>query len=211
MTALADFRLGAKDAPATKAAAQDWQEPTLADFPAEAAVIGVDQSLGATGMVWLLARGGRLSVYKAVVHAGSCADDLTGWERDLQLAASLRRILRDELSGYSHTAHAWTLHNESPPVGKVRKIESTLLAATAVLIACEDAGMARRKPIFPREWKKTLINVPAASKPQVRALLMPLAQRLEVDGLDLVTNEPTRDALGVALASMIREHRADSR
>jgi hypothetical protein len=206
------FRPDAPKSPAAKKAAKKptWFEPTLADFPARARALCVDQSLGALGLVYLAVDDGVIEVRKSVSFTGDADPAATGWEKDLQETENLRQKLTEEFRGIQQEG-GWTLYHEAPPLGgRITHPESSLLASAALRAAVVDAGLARGPMIQPQSWKRLTINVPNATKVEIKKLLIPFAARLPVKGLEAVTNEAQRDALGVGLASLVRIGRAGS-
>lgn len=185
-----------------------WRAPVIEDFAAHAGktrILAVDQSLSATGMVWLAVGKKELTVYGAWTFRSEAGADVEGHEENLQRALSLGTQI-DWVLWEVHRNVACVVH-EGPPVGggRILRPESSLLAALALRQAATRREVPIAPMVQPQTHKRVVCGNGNATKKEEHAALAQLATTLPILEYQRVTNEATRDALCVALAHLIRK------
>jgi hypothetical protein len=187
---------------------ESWRPPMIEDFAAHAGttrILAVDQSLSATGMVWLAVGKRQLTVYQAWTFRSEAGEDADGHEQNLQRAMNLGTqiddVFREVYRNVTYVAH------EGPPVGggRILRPESSLLAALALRHAAARWGMPIASMVQPQAHKRVVCGNGNATKREEHAGLAQLATSLPIIGYSLVTNEATRDALCVGIAHLLRK------
>jgi hypothetical protein len=189
-----------------KRKAKVWIPPTAADFyPGR--VIGIDQSLAACGVVALVCdEYGPMVVEAVVLKTASVA---VGSEDSLQRAVALGAMLRVLLGGYSRAE--WAVAHEAPPLGGrgvsdrlgTLRPESSWLSALALRMTLQESGHELRPMVDGIRWKKIVSGNGHSKKAAAHKLMATWAPQV-VGNMDKITNEPKRDALAVALATLWR-------
>jgi len=203
---LDQFRPDNTVSPAARKAAKrrpEWTAPTRADL-GQGCILAFDPSLGATGFVALEHTQGLLRVVDAQTIKGDAPEMCTGWERVFQQALTLGAKLRSLLEPYSRLS--WSVVHESPPVGggKIKSIESTVLAGQSLRFATECLGFAMMPMVSSVQHKYATVGRSHLDKPTHHQLLKPILEALALDNLSYITNEAKRDAISVALTELMR-------
>jgi hypothetical protein len=180
----------------------------IEDFAAHAGktrILAVDQSLSATGMVWLAVGRRELTVYQAWTFRSEAGEDADGHEQNLQRAMDLGNQI-DDVIRVVHQDVAHVVH-EGPPVGggRIMRPESSLLAALALRQAAALWEVPIAPMVQPQTHKRIVCGNGNATKKEEHAALAQLAATLPILDYDRVTNEAIRDALCVALAHLTRK------
>lgn len=185
-----------------------WRPPVIEDFAAHAGktrIMAVDQSLSATGMVWLAVGRRELTVHQTWTFRSEADEDADGHEQNLQRAMNLGNqihdVFREVYRNVTYVAH------EGPPVGggRILRPESSLLAALALRHAAARWEVPIAAMVQPQTHKRVVCGNGNATKKEEHAALAQLATSLPILGYSLVTNEATRDALCVGIAHLLRE------
>ena len=217
--ALAAF--ATKDA-ARRAAAPKWRPPEMTDFHYDPFwgrdVVAVDPSLRAFGAVFLTISSVKDQSPHVRVHAArkftSAEGDATGWEANFQRAMQVGHDFRLWLSEDVFAGHArirLEIVHEQPPTGGGRIIrpEATILGGFATRIAARDIGVLTQRMVAPLSHKNLFCGPrkpgeKGVTKAEHHAALKETAGRLGISGMDLITNEATRDALSIGLLHLTR-------
>lgn len=214
--ALAAF--SAKRAP-SKAA---WRPPEMTDFDYDPFwgrdVVAVDPSLRAFGAVFLTISAVKDQRPHIRVRAArkftSAEGEATGWEANFQRAMQVGHDFRLWLSEDVFAGHArirLEIVHEQPPTGGGRIIrpEATILGGFATRVAARDIGVSTQRMVAPLSHKNLFCGPrkpgeKSVTKTEHHAALKETAARLGISGMDLITNEATRDALSIGLLHLTR-------
>lgn len=126
MTALNDYKNKKMKGP--------WSAPALASFAQNTAVLSFDQSLGATGWVYLLVRDGKVDLLGRDTLRTKDPEGVTGWRASFARARAVRHAMPkvdDFLSVWADAMQPrWpeAVVLEQPPVSGYRT-ESSMMAA----------------------------------------------------------------------------------
>lgn len=201
-----------RPAKAVKAA---WAPPTAESFvvpesPEVRWVIGVDQSLSACGALLLGANRYEGKVVIAVQQAWkivTAAPEYSGYEESLRRAVEVHKRFTDFLVNvwFSITGEIELVH-EAPPMGggRIRSPEASLLSSLAIRIAGQRENVHLCPMVSPQPHKYFICGNRKAEKPEHHAALKQVAADLGIEGMALVKNEATRDALSIALLHLTR-------
>lgn len=187
---------------------EPWRPPVIEDFATHAEttrVLAVDQSLSATGMVWLAVGKRELMVYGAWTFRSEADEDADGHEQNLQramdLGSQIHEVLHEVYQNVAHVVH------EGPPVGggRIMRPESSLLAALALRQVAARWVIPVAPMVQPQTHKRVVCGNGNATKKEEHAALAQLATTLPILEYRRITNEATRDALCVGIAHLLRE------
>lgn len=188
--------------------ADPWRAPVMEDFAAHAGktrILAVDQSLSATGMVWLAVGTKELTVYEAWTFRSEAHEDADGHEENLQramhLGTQIERVIWEIHRNVAHIVH------EGPPVGggKILRPESSLLAALALRQAAARWEVPVTSMVQPQTHRRVICGNQRATKKEEHEALAQLAATLPIQDYDKITNEATRDALCVGITQLLRK------
>lgn len=198
----------------------EWRPPELEDFQFDAwhgrSVVAVDPSLRAFAAVFLHI--GPVMGYPQIFVLGarkftSTEDDAKGWEANFQRAMQVGQGFRSWVDGATvgHARIRLEIVHEQPPTGGGRIIrpEATILGGMATRVAARDLGVPVQRMVAPQSHKHLFCGPrkpgeKAVTKAQHHAALKKSAEHLGISGMDLITNEGTRDALSIALLHCTR-------
>lgn len=183
-----------------------WTPPALDDF-GYGRVVAFDQSLSATGRVFVQRGEGFFRIYDASTFAGNPQDpETTGREKDLQRGVDLWARFSGD---FRSMAGDVVIVHEAPALGGggMRTPESSLLAAQALRIA---AAQHRREVVMiqTQQHRKLVCGDAKAKKREEQAAALKLAESIGITGTEKITNASKRDAFCLALAYLLLLGRA---
>lgn len=190
-----------KDLPAAPTS-KEWQPPVATDL-GEGMVLALDQSLTATGLIWVVSSGTGCEVL--------VADQWKGREGDKSIATSLLRgtdiyVRAVEVFTKAKEMGFEVVHESPPNPAAVKGMGiSSLLAAQSLHNAAKQVGIEITS-IGAQPAKKFCCGNTKADKAEAHAALKTHILPW-VAGADLITNEAKRDALMVGLLHLARKKR----
>ena len=183
-----------------------WTPPTVSDLQ-HGRVLAFDQSLAATGAVVLnhIGLGGPTIIAAKVISTPATTEEKSTRESDVHRALILRQRITEWLRTLLIDGIV-VVHEAVPEGPYIHRIESSLLSALAVRIACEDYGvpLASTPSIPARTHKKFACGNANASKSEHGNAIKKLGAEMPIGNFNLISNEATRDALSVALCALGR-------
>lgn len=187
-----------------------WVPPTARDFR-HGFVFAFDQSLAATGFVWLTCthseRDGmpRLRIKDAdTLKTVDTAEGKGGHEENLRRAEQQYKNFKALLTSFNPSRGAAVVVREMPPNGggRLMRPESSLLSALALEIAIQETGFVSTPPVAPATWRKVVCGKGNATKAEAHKGLDTWAPQLVNGYTHHITNEAKRDALSLALTTL---------
>lgn len=187
-----------------------WVPPTAKDFR-HGFVLAFDQSLAATGFVWLAATRNeqdgplKIEVKDAdVLKTVDTAEGKGGHEENLRRAEEQYKNFKTLLASFSPSRAVAVVVREMPPNGggRLMRPESSLLSALALQLAIRETDFATAPPIAPATWRKLVCGKGNATKEQAHQVLGTWAPSLVEGYVRYITNEAKRDALCLALTAL---------
>lgn len=177
-----------------------WVEPTLAQC-ANGSILVFDQTVNKTGWACFTVSDG---VFTECAHGTLLIPDdgfaLKGHADTLHRALQMQRLLTEMV--LDHCSHTDLIVNELPAAFGHRT-ESSLLAAFAVHLACDEAG-ADFAMVANQHMKKVMVGLAGATKAHVKASV------LAVTGATGSWNQDNADALALGITWLIDKGRADA-
>ncbi len=181
----------------------EWEPLTLTRL-APGHVLALDQSLTATGWVYLRVEGGNCFVANAGKFGGGFDDLTRGVEQDLQRG----NLIYDKNQAGVMASDLRYVHESPPHAGNVKGGgTSSLMAAQSVRNAASNVGVGITM-LGAQPAKRLICGNANARKPEAHAALKQHCFPW-IFGVDLVTNEATRDALMLALLHLARKKTGD--
>lgn len=191
--------------PSQKARKPAWEGPGRDDF-AYRTLIAFDPSLSATGVIVLSSTRNGLTVLEAYKfpnpETGALGNE-DNFRKAMVLTGNVTAWRRNCLTDVTNLDFV----HEAPPIGggRVRAPESALLAGLAIRQSMWHhtcLGM-----ISPASHKNYICGNSKADKKEHHAALAEVAEHLQIQNYELITNEAKRDALSIALTYLAWEKR----
>jgi hypothetical protein len=199
-----------------------WRAPRFEDFQAGGyygrTVLCADPSLRKCAAVLLSICGSRFEPARLnfFVHAvktfATDSHEAGGYEESLRKALDLSTQLKEWIpeAARGHVLKDIEVVHEGPPIGMGKAMirpESSLLGGMALRVAARDLGLAVHKMVMPLSHKGFIVEIPRGTrvtKAQHHAALKVVTADLNIQGMDLITNEDLRDAISVGLFHLTR-------
>jgi hypothetical protein len=190
--------------PAQKAGKDPWKPPLDKELSYRD-LIAFDPSLSATGVVALSSTPEGVTVREAYKFPNP-ETGATGGEDSFRKAMILLGNVTSWRQNCATDVTNWDFVHEAPPVGggRIRMPESAWLASLAIRSSMWHhlcIGMLQ-----PQRHKFFFSGNGKASKKEHHTAMAAVAEHWGVQGLDLVKNEATRDALSIGLTWLSWEH-----
>jgi hypothetical protein len=200
----------------------EWRPPRYEDFQVESysgrTVLCADPSLRKFAAVLLTVHGhhsdlNRLNFYVCAAKTfTTTTHEAGGYEASLRKALELVDQLKAWIPEASRglIGSAIEVVHEGPPIGMGKAMirpESSLLGGMALRVAARDLGLTVHKMVMPLSHKGFIVEIPRGTrvtKAQHHAALKVVAADLNIQGMDLITNEDLRDAISVGLFHLTR-------
>lgn len=182
-----------------------WTPLTLDDL-GDGIVLGMDQSLTASGWVLLAKFGPEIEVVVTGVLSGGYDEEKSGLLTSLKRGVALESLYRSGPLDAAIRANAEVAHESPPTPGRTKDSGiSSLLSALAFRIACAAEGI---EPLmYGAQPAKALVCGNAnAKKAEAHAALRSIVFPW-IPGSHLVTNEAKRDALMICLLHLARRRK----
>lgn len=190
--------------PAHKPRKGAWKAPRAEDF-AYRNLIAFDPSLNATGVVAVSSTPQGIVIREAHKFPNPSVGDAQGNEEHFRKGIALIGNITQWRTDCSIDITSWEYVHEAPPIGggRIKHPESALLGSMAVRTSMwfhNCLGM-----VSPAAHKKYICGNAKADKVEEHRELKAIADFLDFQGFDLITNEAKRDALCVALTYLAWE------
>ncbi len=165
----------------------------LSQIRAPKTIVAIDQSFNATGIVWLTAAPGAVTITRATTVTADPCSDSSGTIQMLDRA----RDLADQLKTFALDMADAVVFEQPPLGGGLRGSEVPLLAGFSVMVALDPSTPVHM--VHSDRWKR-VIGGTGRGKKSTHATLPHIKG---LSGLDWVTNESQRDALCIGLTWLI--------